>query len=157
MAHTAGTAVCKRPRPAEIHARHMPPCRPHNGRHLFSDVTRQLVAAPLDLAKHDACSRLQRPQGTVPTTIHARIDRVGGTAAGEDAALPSSSRPRPLFGRLCLCLVLPSAVSPSEWSPACATTATQTHGHRTFRQAQRSTGLAGQAGRRSSCLPVYVR
>lgn len=58
-----------------------------------------------------------------------------------------SSRPCPL-GRRAVS-AFPASVSVSvrvEPGRACATTATQTHGHRTLPPSTRSTGLAGQAG-----------
>jgi hypothetical protein len=100
---------------------------------LFSDVTRHSWPhrATWRCMMRVAAAGCKRPQGTVPSMIHARAAWVGGTAAMR--ACFDSCRDRVQSeGAVSafLASVVSVSVRPSGARPACATTATQTeHRH----------------------------
>jgi hypothetical protein len=138
-------------------------CRPHKGTYsLILRCHSSLVAAPRDLAVHDACSRCRLQEATGNSSLDdTRQSSLGRRHGSHASMLRLLSRPCPV-GRRCFCFSCfrRQRVCPPEWSPpgVCHDShadRTQTHGHRTLPPSTRSTGLAGQAdGDRRVCVCV---
>jgi hypothetical protein len=131
------SAVCKRPRLRSMLA--MPRCRPHKGTY-SPIVTRH--SWPHRRAWR-CMMRAAAARGTGNSSLDDTRQNSLGTRHG--SVLQLSSRPCPLGSR---CFYFSSSVSSvSEWSPACATTATQTHGHRPHLAAKHEKHRAGWLSR----------